>query len=141
MTINFSTNLEVRITDINYGGHLDHAKLIGLLHEARVRFLKECQMSETSIKEDSALVMRNLDVKYIRQIFCGDVLIINICLTQDKAKLVFSYEVFKESDKKICSQAVAQMVLINKKSEKSCNPSKLMAEIENEYLHSKANVK
>ena len=37
----FSTDIAVRISDINYGGHLGHDSIISLIHEARVRFLKD----------------------------------------------------------------------------------------------------
>ena len=36
----FSTQIPVRITDINYGGHLGNDALLALLHEARVQFLR-----------------------------------------------------------------------------------------------------
>ena len=39
--IAFTTTLDVRISDINYGNHLGHDSLISLLHEARMRFLKQ----------------------------------------------------------------------------------------------------
>lgn len=35
----FTTQLPVRITDINYGAHLGNDALLGLLHEARIHFL------------------------------------------------------------------------------------------------------
>ena len=34
----FRTELDVRITDINYGRHVGNDALLGLLHEARLRF-------------------------------------------------------------------------------------------------------
>jgi len=30
----FTTNVDVRVTDLNYGKHLGHMELIGLLHQA-----------------------------------------------------------------------------------------------------------
>ncbi|NDG84238.1 MAG: thioesterase, partial [Proteobacteria bacterium] len=45
----FSTELSLRITDINYGGHLGNDAVLGLVHEARVRFLKHHGFSETEI--------------------------------------------------------------------------------------------
>lgn len=35
----FKTRLQVRITDINIANHLGHVELIGMMHEARHRFL------------------------------------------------------------------------------------------------------
>ena len=45
----FSTELRVRITDVNYGGHMGNDALLGLLHEARVRFLTQYGFSELNI--------------------------------------------------------------------------------------------
>ena len=39
-TFPFRTEIPVRITDLNYGGHLGNDALLGLLHEARVHFLR-----------------------------------------------------------------------------------------------------
>jgi acyl-CoA thioester hydrolase len=36
----FSTDITVRTTDLNYGGHLGNDRLLSLIHEARVAFLK-----------------------------------------------------------------------------------------------------
>ena len=43
----FSTELRVRITDVNYGGHMGNDSLLGLLHEARVRFLEHYALKRT----------------------------------------------------------------------------------------------
>ena len=45
----FSTELRVRITDVNYGGHMGNDALLGLLHEARVQFLAHYGLSELDI--------------------------------------------------------------------------------------------
>ncbi|HCB15290.1 MAG TPA: thioesterase, partial [Gammaproteobacteria bacterium] len=45
----FTTELRIRITDVNYGGHLGNDAMLGLLHEARVRFLKHHGFSELDI--------------------------------------------------------------------------------------------
>ena len=42
----FSINITVRITDLNYGGHLGNDSLLSLIHEARVAFLDSHGLSE-----------------------------------------------------------------------------------------------
>ncbi len=42
----YKTEIPVRITDINYGGHLGNDSLLSIIHEARVRFLKHLEYSE-----------------------------------------------------------------------------------------------
>jgi 4-hydroxybenzoyl-CoA thioesterase len=45
----FSTELTVRVGDVNYGGHLGNDSLLGLLHEARIRFLASLGYSELDV--------------------------------------------------------------------------------------------
>jgi len=49
-TFSFRTEITVRITDLNYGGHLGNADTLVLIHEARVRFLKSYGYSEIDIE-------------------------------------------------------------------------------------------
>lgn len=64
-TFPFSTELEVRITDINYGQHLGNDAVLALVHEARVRFLAAHGMTEKDvggcglIMADAAIVFKS----------------------------------------------------------------------------------
>jgi len=73
----FKTELTVRITDINYGGHLGNAHVLALMHEARVRFLKSFGYSEINV-EGYGTIMLDSVVIYKAQAFAGDVLQIEI---------------------------------------------------------------
>lgn len=73
----FKTELTVRITDINYGGHLGNADVLALLHEARVRFLKSFGYSEIDV-EGFGTIMLDSVVIYKTQAFAGDVLQIEV---------------------------------------------------------------
>ena len=46
----FKTEISIRITDINYGGHLGNDSLLSIIHEARVRFLKHLDYSESDVE-------------------------------------------------------------------------------------------
>ena len=45
----FQTEIPVRITDINYRGHLGNDSLLSIFHEARIRLLKHLGYSESDI--------------------------------------------------------------------------------------------
>jgi 4-hydroxybenzoyl-CoA thioesterase len=45
----FITELEIRITDINYGGHLGNDRLLSLVHEARVQWLASHDWTELDV--------------------------------------------------------------------------------------------
>lgn len=73
----FSTDLTVRITDINYGGHLGNAAVLELLHEARVRFLRANGYSELDAA-GYGLIMLDSVIIYKAQAFAGDILKIEV---------------------------------------------------------------
>ena len=60
----FRTEMPLRITDINYGGHLGNDAVLGLVHEARVRFYHSLGGSEidlfgaSTIMTDAVIVFR-----------------------------------------------------------------------------------
>ena len=59
----FSTEISVRITDINYGQHLGNSELLGLLHEARVRFLADHGYSELDV-EGAGIIMTDVAIAF-----------------------------------------------------------------------------
>jgi acyl-CoA thioester hydrolase len=76
-TFSFRTELTVRITDLNYGGHLGNADTLGLLHEARVRFLKSFGYSEVDI-EGCGTIMTDAAIQFKAQAFAGDTLVAEV---------------------------------------------------------------
>ena len=79
-TFPFSTELTVRITDLNYGGHLGNADTLVLIHEARVRFLKSFGYSEVDV-EGYGTIMLDAIIQFKAQAFAGDVLVAEVVAT------------------------------------------------------------
>jgi len=75
----FKTEIPVRITDINYGGHLGNDSLLSIIHEARVRFLKHLGYSESDV-EGSGIIMIDAAIQYKSEGFYGDLLIVEIAV-------------------------------------------------------------
>ncbi|MDQ3190712.1 MAG: thioesterase family protein [Bacteroidota bacterium] len=73
----FSTEIKIRINDINYGGHLGNDSLLSIIHEARLQFLNNFGYSEIEI-EGAALIMADSSIIYKSEGFYGDVLQIQI---------------------------------------------------------------
>ncbi|MFH2091235.1 MAG: thioesterase family protein [Pseudomonadota bacterium] len=70
---NYTTQINIRICDINYGNHVGHDAFISILHEARVRFLDHLGYTEKNI-EGKGIVISDLAVIYKSQSFHGDIL-------------------------------------------------------------------
>ena len=73
----YETEIPIRISDINYGGHLGHDAILPLTHEARVRFIKQLGYSEANI-EGAASIMADAVIVYKGQGFHGQTLKIEI---------------------------------------------------------------
>lgn len=63
--IAFSAQMQIRVTDLNYGNHLGNDAVLSLVHEARVRFLQHLGDSELDIggcgiiMADATIVFKN----------------------------------------------------------------------------------
>ena len=42
----FETSLIIRVSDLNYGGHLGNDSFLSLAHESRIQFFKSLDMTE-----------------------------------------------------------------------------------------------
>jgi len=70
-TFSFSTKIPIRITDINYGGHVGNDTILTLIHEARVQFLKHFGYEELNI-EGVSLIMSDAIIEFKNELFYGD---------------------------------------------------------------------
>ncbi|MBP1627980.1 MAG: thioesterase [Holophagaceae bacterium] len=67
----FQTKISIRVTDLNYGDHLGNDALLGLIHEARVRFLRSLGYSEKDV-EGVGLLMADCAIVYTAQGLLGE---------------------------------------------------------------------
>lgn len=73
----FQTEISVRTTDLNYGGHLGNDRLLSLIHEARVAFLAAWGWTELDCGGVS-LIMGDTAIVYQGEGFAGDNLLIEV---------------------------------------------------------------
>jgi len=77
----FSTQVDVRISDINYGGHLGNDSILSLIHEARVRLLKDKGFSENDI-DGVGIIMVDTIIVYSSEGFYEDKLRIDVSVDE-----------------------------------------------------------
>lgn len=109
----FSTVLEVRINDINYGNHLGYDSLISFLHEARVRFLRELGYTELNV-EGLGMLVTNLVTNYVSEAFYFDKIIIDIAIgdtTQTSFEII--YQAVHQATNKMIARALTTMTFYN----------------------------
>ncbi len=89
----FHTELTVQARDINYGGHLGHDAAVGLLHEARRRWLAAAGYDEAGVG-GAGLIMLELEVHYGAEAFWADRLRVEMVVTGlGAARCEFRYRV------------------------------------------------
>ena len=70
-SFSFSTTIPIRITDINYGGHVGNDTILSILHEARVQFLQHFGYQELNIG-GMGLIMSDVAIEFKKEAFYGD---------------------------------------------------------------------
>jgi len=106
----FRTEMDVRITDINYGRHVGNDAMLGLLHEARMRFLASQGFSEQDIG-GAGILMGDVILQYKAVALYGDALVVEMGLA-DMERRIFDlmYRVTRPADGATIALAKTGMV-------------------------------
>jgi acyl-CoA thioesterase FadM len=73
----FSTELKIRITDLNYGGHVGNDCFLSLLQEARQQFLNKFGYAELDF-EGYGLIQSDAAIEYRHELNYGDLVKISV---------------------------------------------------------------
>jgi acyl-CoA thioesterase FadM len=112
-TFAFSTDVRVRISDINYGNHLGNDALLSLVHEARLQFLQSRGFSELEI-DGCGLIMTDAVIVYKSQGFHGDLLTILAAVGDfSKYGCDFFYKVIRKNGGKEVARAKTGVVFFD----------------------------
>jgi acyl-CoA thioesterase FadM len=116
----FEQEVRVRISDINYGGHLGNDAILSIIHEARLGFLANYGFSELEVGEAS-LIMADSAVVYRSEGFHGDLIRVSVAVdnVRNSGFDLFYRLVNTESDKEIAI-AKTGMVCFDYKERKVC---------------------
>ncbi|MEQ8364626.1 MAG: thioesterase family protein [Cyclobacteriaceae bacterium] len=78
----FNTRLTVRVSDINYGGHVGNDTILALMQDARVIFYKHLGFDgEISFEGSVGQIIADAVVVYKSESFLGDQLSVDIAIT------------------------------------------------------------
>ena len=91
----FSTTLEVRVTDLNYGNHVGNDQVLGLIHEARRRYVRSLGADEIGT-DGTGFVIADAAIVYRAQAFYGDSLTVQVAAGELQSRsCTFFYRVSK----------------------------------------------
>ncbi|MFM2223838.1 MAG: hypothetical protein RJA07_40 [Bacteroidota bacterium] len=125
----FTTTMNVRITDINYGGHLGNDALLSMIHEARVRFFNSMNANEINFFNTS-VIMGDVAIQYKGESFYNDELLFEIAVNDLSTK---SFDIWYKITKQSSDIAIVKtgMVCFNYKQRKTENVPNEFVEIIN----------
>lgn len=91
----FTTNIPIRITDINIGGHVGNDTILSIIHEARTQFFKFYGYSELNMA-GIGTIMSDVSIEFKKELFYGDIIKASVTATGFSR---VSFEVFYKFEK------------------------------------------
>jgi len=119
----FSIELKVRVSDINYGGHLGNDRLLALLQEARIGFFNALGFKgEKAITEEVGIIMSDAAIMYKSEAFLGEELKIGIDVEEIFSKgCDLKYQVDELKSGRLVAIAKTGIVFFNYSERKIAN--------------------
>ena len=95
---NFTTVIPVRITDLNYGGHVGNDSILSMIHEARVQFLRSKGYEELDMA-GVGLIMSDVVIEFKNELFYGESIVASVA-AGELSKIGFDlfYKLEKKAD-------------------------------------------
>ena len=126
---NYSTLIDVRITNINYGGHLGNDSVLGIIHEARVRWLAEHGFTERNI-DGIGIIMIDAVINFSVEGFYGDKLRIDVAVDEiTKAGSDIYYRFVNVANDRIIVKAKTNIAFYNYESKRMARIPRVFFEL------------
>jgi YbgC/YbaW family acyl-CoA thioester hydrolase len=116
----FFCQIPVRITDINYGGHVGNDTVLTILHEARMQFLTSLGYTEMKFG-GVGMIMTNVAIEFKSELYYGDVVIVSVSageISKIGFELLYKLEKADGDARKLAAAAKTGMVCYNYEKKK-----------------------
>jgi acyl-CoA thioester hydrolase len=108
----FTVGIPVRITDLNYAGHVGNDSILSLIHEIRVQFLRHHGYSELDVA-GVGLIMTDVAIEFKSEIFYGDTIWASVAAAEfSRVGFELYYKLEKKVEEKMQSVAFARTTMI-----------------------------
>ncbi|MFQ5638760.1 MAG: acyl-CoA thioesterase [bacterium] len=109
----FHTQITVRVSDVNYAGHLSNDRVLSFIHEARARYLNQFGFTELDVAGCGTIVTDAVII-YKSEGFHGDKLNIHIALNDfHRFGCVFYYKLTNSATGKEIARARTGLVFFD----------------------------
>jgi acyl-CoA thioesterase FadM len=126
----FSTEIPIRITDINYGNHLGNDALLSILHEARMQFFSNLTGgTELNMIDGIGIIIYDCAISYKSEGFYGNILKTNIGINElTEIGFELLYQVINLSTQKTLAEAKHGIVCFDYQARKKAKVPALLKE-------------
>ena len=127
----YAVELEVRVGDLNYGNHLGNDAVLGLIHEARRRYIRSLGSDEIGA-DRVGFVVADAAVIYRAQAFYADRLRIEVAAGEFGSRsCAFFFRVSTTADGRVVAEARTGMVSFDFEAQKAVSmPEALRAKLQ-----------
>ncbi len=127
----FETSMKIRISDINYGGHLGNDSVLSLMHEARYRFFNALGYKDELSIEGVGTIQADVAITYRGEAFHGDEILVQIAIA-DISKKSFEVLYYLSCQGKEIARAKTGIAMFSYAEGKVCNiPKNFLSKIQN----------
>lgn len=119
----FTTEIPVRITDLNYGNHVGNDAILSIIHEARMQFLKHFGYTEMEFG-GAGMIMSEVEIAFKNELYYGEVVTVSVAaaqLTRIGFDLLYRLEKINAGQKVLVAAARTGMVCYDYKLKKIVN--------------------
>lgn len=108
----FTCSIPVRITDLNYGGHVGNDTVLSIIHEARMQFFQRLGYTEMNLG-GCGLIMADAGIEFKSELFYGDMVLVSLAVA-DISRVGFDlyYKLEKENMSNKVTVALAKTGMI-----------------------------
>ncbi len=116
----FSTKLTIRVSDLNYGGHVGNDTILSILQEARQQYLASKGFRELNI-HGNGLIMVDASIEYKKELNYADTIEVSVAAIDfDKMGFDFYYKITLIQDNQfvVATKAKTGMLLYDYSNKK-----------------------
>lgn len=108
----FTANIPVRITDINFGGHVGNDTILSIVHEARAQFFTHCGYTELDFA-GAGTIMSDVAIEYKNQTYYGDTILASVAVGEiTKVAFDLFYKLEKSAEGNLIPVAFAKTWMV-----------------------------
>ncbi|HSU29289.1 MAG TPA: thioesterase family protein, partial [Chitinophagaceae bacterium] len=110
----------VRITDINYGGHVGNDTILTILHEARMQYLAHLGYSEMQFG-GTGMIMSDVAIEFKNELFYGDTITVSVTpgeITKVSFELIYKLETVRDGKTSLVAKATTTMICYDYENKK-----------------------